>query len=79
MWGFTMRFYEGRAVCSTIAGHLSKTGKAGYIGSFPIPEVVMGINALALSGRRINPNFTVKPVYISTQERPGQGSRRGAP
>src|SRR5690606_34397870 len=43
------RFYEGRAVCGTIAGHMSKTGKAAYIGSFPIPEVIMGMNALALS------------------------------
>src|SRR5690606_29216942 len=56
----------------TIAGHMSQTGKAGYIGSFPIPEVVMGINALALSGRRINPNFTVTPVYISTWNDPAK-------
>ncbi|MEM8647016.1 MAG: BMP family ABC transporter substrate-binding protein, partial [Pseudomonadota bacterium] len=42
---FNARFYEGRAVCGTIAGHMSKTGTAGYIASFPIPEVVMGINA----------------------------------
>ena len=69
---YNARFYEGRAVCGTIAGHMSKTGKAGYIGSFPIPEVVMGINALALSGRRINPDFTVKPVYISTWNDPAK-------
>jgi simple sugar transport system substrate-binding protein len=69
---YNARFYEGRAVCGTIAGHMSKTGKAAYIGSFPIPEVVMGINALALSGRRINPNFTVKPVYISTWNDPAK-------
>ena len=69
---YNARFYEGRAVCGTIAGHMSKTEKAGYIGSFPIPEVVMGINALALSGRRVNPNFTVKPVYISTWNDPAK-------
>ena len=63
---YNARFYEGRAVCGTIAGHLSKTGKAGYIGSFPIPEVVMGINAFALAARKVNPAFTIKPVYIST-------------
>lgn len=69
---YNARFYEGRAVCGTIAGHLSKTGKAAYIGSFPIPEVVMGINALALSGRRINPDFVVKPVYISSWNDPAK-------
>ena len=69
---YNARFYEGRAVCGTIAGHLSKTGKLAYIGSFPIPEVVMGINALALSARRINPDITVKPVYISTWNDPAK-------
>lgn len=69
---YNARFYEGRAVCGTIAGHMSVTGMAGYIGSFPIPEVVMGINALALSGRKINPEFTVKPVYISTWNDPAK-------
>ena len=74
---YNARFHEGRAVCGTIAGHLSKTGKAGYIGSFPIPEVVMGINAFTLAARKINPAFTMTPVYISTWNDPGQGSRRG--
>jgi simple sugar transport system substrate-binding protein len=69
---YNARFYEGRAVCGTIAGHLSKTAKAAYIGSFPIPEVIMGINALALSGRRVNPDFIVKPVYISTWNDPAK-------
>ena len=67
---YNARFYEGRAVCGTIAGHMSKTGKAGYIGSFPIPEVVMGINAFVLAARKVNPDFTIKPVYISTWNDP---------
>src|SRR5215213_3820904 len=56
---YNARFYEGRVVCGTVAGHMSKTGKAGYIGSFPIPEVVMGINAFTLAARKINPAFTM--------------------
>src|SRR3546814_7389383 len=46
---YNARFYEGRAVIGTIAGHVTKTGKFGYIASFPIPEVVMGINAFIRS------------------------------
>lgn len=38
-------FYQGRYIQGVIAGHMSKNGKAGYIASFPIPEVVRGINA----------------------------------
>ena len=52
---YNARFYEGRAVCGTIAGHMSKTGIAGYIASFPIPEVVMGINAFTLAAQQGEP------------------------
>src|SRR4030095_13852872 len=40
---YNSRFYEGRYVQGVIAAKMSKTGVAGYIGSFPIPEVVQGI------------------------------------
>jgi basic membrane protein A len=69
---YNARFYEGRAVCGDIAGHMSKTGKAGYIGSFPIPEVVMGINSFTLAARKVNPDFTMTPVYISTWNDPAR-------
>src|SRR5499427_10716401 len=42
---YSGRFYEGRYIQGQIAGRMSKTGTIGYIGSFPIPEVVSGINA----------------------------------
>ena len=50
------RFYEGRYVIGTIAGRLTKTKKIGYIGSFPIPEVVQGINAFTLALRKVVPD-----------------------
>jgi simple sugar transport system substrate-binding protein len=63
---FNARFYEGRSVCGTIAGHMSKAGVAGYIASFPIPEVVMGINAFTLAARRVNPKFKTNVLWVST-------------
>jgi basic membrane protein A and related proteins len=63
---YNIRFYEGRAVAGTIAGHMSKTGQAGYIASFPIPEVVMGINAFTTAARKVNPNFKTKVIWVST-------------
>ncbi len=63
---FNARFYEGRAVCGTIAGHMSKSGSAGYIASFPIPEVVMGINAFTLAARKVNPKFETKVLWVSS-------------
>ncbi|WP_026379747.1 BMP family ABC transporter substrate-binding protein [Afifella pfennigii] len=63
---YNARFYEGRAVIGTIAGMMSKTGKAGYVASFPIPEVVMGINAFTLAARKVNPQFTVQVLWANT-------------
>lgn len=63
---YNLRFHEGRAICGTIAGHMSKSGTAGYIASFPIPEVVMGINAFTLAARRVNPNFKTNVLWVST-------------
>jgi basic membrane protein A and related proteins len=69
---YNARFHEGRAVCGTIAGHMSETGHAGYIGSFPIPEVVLGINSFVLAARRVNPEFQITPVFISTWNDPAR-------
>lgn len=63
---YNARFYEGRAVIGTMAAMMSKTGTAGYIASFPIPEVVMGINAFTLAAQKVNPDFTTKVVWAST-------------
>ena len=60
---YNARFYEGRAVIGTMAGMMSKSGVVGYIGSFPIPEVVMGINAFTLAAQKINPNIQTKVVW----------------
>jgi basic membrane protein A len=45
---YDSKFFQGRYVIGQIAGKMSKTGTAGYIASFPIPEVVQGINSFML-------------------------------
>ena len=39
------RFYEARYLAGIIAGKMTKSNMAGYVGAFPIPEVLQGINA----------------------------------
>ncbi len=63
---YNARFYEGRAVQGTIAGMMTKTNKIGYIGSFPIPEVVMGINAYYLHAKKVNPDVELSVVWAMT-------------
>ncbi|MFD2238390.1 BMP family ABC transporter substrate-binding protein [Aureimonas populi] len=66
MAAYNARFYEGRAVLGTIAGMMSETGKAGYVASFPIPEVVMGINAFTQAARAVNPDFETQVVWVNS-------------
>ncbi|MEM8796445.1 MAG: BMP family ABC transporter substrate-binding protein [Pseudomonadota bacterium] len=69
---YDSRFYEGRYVQGMIAAKMSKTGVAGYIASFPIPEVVQGINSFLLGAQSVNPDFSVKVVWVSTWFDPGK-------
>ena len=69
---YSARFYEGRYVIGQIAAKMSKSGVAGYIASFPIPEVVRGINSFMLGAQSINPEFKLKVVWVSTWFDPGK-------
>ncbi|MDP6566561.1 MAG: BMP family ABC transporter substrate-binding protein [Alphaproteobacteria bacterium] len=69
---YMARFYEGRHIAGLIAGKMTKSNVIGYIGSFPIPEVVRGINAFTLALRQVNPKATVKVVWVNTWYDPGK-------
>jgi simple sugar transport system substrate-binding protein len=69
---YSARFYEGRYVIGQIAAKTSKTGVAGYVASFPIPEVVRGINAFVLGARSVNPDFKLKVVWVNSWFDPGK-------
>ena len=63
---YSARFYEGRAVQGTIAGMMTKTNKIGYIGSFPIPEVIRGINSAYIHAKKVNPDVEFSVVWAYT-------------
>lgn len=63
---YNARFYEGRAVEGLIAGRMTRTNKIGYIASFPIPEVIMGINAYYLAAKQVNPDVEIKVTWAYT-------------
>lgn len=69
---YSARFYEGRAVIGHIAGHMTKSNTIGYIASFPIPEVVRGINAAYLAARAVNPDVKMKIIWVYTWFDPGK-------
>jgi len=63
---YSARFYEGRAVIGTIAGRMTQTNKVGYIASFPIPEVIRGINSAYIHAKKVNPDVEFKVVWVYT-------------
>lgn len=69
---YSGRFYEGRFIEGVIAAKMSKSGTVGYIGSFPIPEVVSGINAFVLGAQSVRPDLKVKIVWVNTWFDPGK-------
>jgi basic membrane protein A and related proteins len=69
---YNIRFYEGRHVVGLIAGKMTKTNTIGYIASFPIPEVIMGINATYLAAKKVNPAVKFKIIWVNTWFDPGK-------
>jgi simple sugar transport system substrate-binding protein len=72
MGTYSGKFYEGRYIQGVIAGKMSKKGVLGYIGSFPIPEVISGINATILGAQTANPNIKIKIIWVNTWFDPGK-------
>ncbi len=69
---YSARFYEGRAILGTIAGKMTKSNIVGYIASYPIPEVIRGIDAFTLAVRKQNPKAVVKVIWVNSWFDPGK-------
>ncbi|MBQ1767188.1 MAG: BMP family ABC transporter substrate-binding protein [Aquincola sp.] len=63
---YDAKFFEDAYLAGMIAGTMSKTGTIGFVGSFPIPEVLRNINAYTLGAQSVNPKIKTKVVWVST-------------
>ena len=61
-----IRFYEGRYVQGVVAGLMTKSNKVGYLGAFPIPEVIQGMNAFAQGMRSVNSEAEISIVWVNS-------------
>lgn len=57
---------EPRYLTGVVAGSMTKSNTLGYVAAFDLPEVNIGINAFTLGAQSVNPNVTVKVVYLNT-------------
>ncbi|MEL7013825.1 MAG: BMP family ABC transporter substrate-binding protein, partial [Pseudomonadota bacterium] len=63
---YSARFYEGRAVQGHIAGKMTESNIIGYIASYPIPEVIRGINSAYLHAKAVNPDVEFRIIWVYT-------------
>ncbi len=63
---YDSKFYEDTYLAGIIAGTMSKTGTLGFVGSFPIPEVLRNINAFTLGAQAVNPKIRTRVVWVNT-------------
>ena len=59
-------FYQSAYMAGVIAGRMTKTNVLGFVGSFPIPEVLRNINAFTLGAQSVNPKIRTKVVWVNT-------------
>ncbi len=60
------RFYEDAYLAGIVAGEMTKTNVIGFVGSFPIPEVLRNINAFTLGAQSVNPKIKTRVVWVSS-------------
>ncbi|NMF65291.1 BMP family ABC transporter substrate-binding protein [Brasilonema octagenarum] len=58
------RFEEPRYLTGMIAGKMTKSNVIGFVGSYPIPEVIRGIGAFTQGLRKTNPKAKVRVVWV---------------
>ena len=46
-----------------IAGHMSKSGKIGFVAAKPIPQVLRNINAFNMGARSVKPGITTNVIF----------------
>jgi simple sugar transport system substrate-binding protein len=63
---YNARYYEGRYLAGLAAGAATKSGVAGYVAGFPVPEVIQGINAFALGLRAARPRAEVRVLWLDS-------------
>lgn len=58
--------YQPGYLAGIAAGMLTENNKIGYVGAFPIPEVIYTINAFTLAAQSVNPDVEVSVVWSNT-------------
>jgi simple sugar transport system substrate-binding protein len=69
---FEAKYYEGAFLAGIAAGKMSKNGKMGFIGGFPIPDIVGPANAILLGAQSVLPEATCNVIFMNSWADPGK-------
>ncbi|WP_159587289.1 BMP family ABC transporter substrate-binding protein [Chelativorans xinjiangense] len=75
-WYYLAHWYPTYIV-GVAAGHLSKTGKLGYVASFPVPSVFCSTNSFLMGARSVNPDATLQTIVINSWFDPQAATQAG--
>jgi len=54
---------EAQYVAGVVAGHMTKSGKLGFVAAKPIPQVLRNINAFTLGAKSVKPEITTQVIF----------------
>jgi basic membrane lipoprotein Med (substrate-binding protein (PBP1-ABC) superfamily) len=69
---FEARYYEGAFIAGIAGGKMTKTGKLGFVGGFPIPDIVGPANAILLGAQSVRPDATCNIIFLNSWSDPGK-------
>jgi simple sugar transport system substrate-binding protein len=61
---------EAQYIAGVVAALTSKTGKLGFVGAKPIPQVLRNINSFTLGARSVKPSATTQVVFTGNWAEP---------
>ncbi|MEA2330103.1 MAG: basic rane protein [Thermoleophilaceae bacterium] len=63
---FSLATEDGRYLDGLVAGNATKSGSIGYVGGYPIEEVVRGVNAFTRGVHEVKPDAKVRTVWVNS-------------
>jgi simple sugar transport system substrate-binding protein len=69
---FEGKYYEGAFVAGIAAGKMTKSAKLGFIGGFPVPDIVGPGNAVLLGAQSVRPEATCNVIFLNSWSDPGK-------
>jgi len=60
------RVYQPRYLSGVAAARMTETNTLGFVGAYPITQVIRGINAFALGAFSVNPDIDIEIQYVNS-------------